>query len=85
MINPKEQYIDKDSVEKLKKLGFERITNISEPHEKLSCGYRSGKTGIHLFPKFEASGDTALYFDYASGCLKIESLQHLKDLIKPFK
>lgn len=85
MINPKNQYIDKDSIEKLEKLGFERITQIGHPHEKLSCGFRSRKTGIHLFPLFEESGDPFLYFDYTGGRLKIESVQHLKDLIKPFK
>jgi len=87
MKNPKEQYIDKDSVEKLEKLGFERRTNWGEPMDKLSCGYigQKNRTGIHLFPLFESSGDHSLYFEYFSGNIKIESVDHLKKLISALK
>lgn len=77
------QFIDSSSEAKLEKLGFEKITEIGHPYEKLSCGYRSRNnlTRITLFPFFEASGDNHLYFDYFGGRLKIESVNQLRKLI----
>lgn len=74
--------IDSSSEAILKELGFEKITNISSPHEKLSCGYRN--RGIHLFPLFEATGENSLYFDYSCGRVKIESLNQLKSIVEAF-
>lgn len=87
MKSPQGQFIDSSSEEKLKTLGFEKITEIGHPFEKLSCGYRSvnNLTGIHLFPIFEASGDNHLYFDYCGGRMKIESVDQLRKLIVAMK
>ena len=80
-----EQFIDSSSEAKLKKLGFERVTEIGDPYENLSCGYRAryknNPTGIHLFPLFESAGDNTLYFDYTGGRLAIKSVEQLKKLI----
>lgn len=79
--------IDSTYKSTLEELGFERITNIGHPYEKLSCGYRSRNngTGIHLFPIFEGSGDDSLYFDYSGGRLKIVSLEQLQKIIEAFQ
>ena len=74
--------IDSSSEDILEELGFEKIVNISSPHEKLSCGYRN--RGIHLFPLFEATGNNSLYFDYSCGRVKIESLEQLKSIVEAF-
>lgn len=83
----KNQSIDSSSKDLLEDLGFERITELGRPYEKLSCGYRSrgNGTGIHLFPLFEGSGDDSLYFDYSGGRLKINSLEQLENIIESFK
>lgn len=86
MKTPHGQFVDSTCVEKLEKIGFEKRTHLGHPHENISCMYRHTKVGnITLLPLFEESGDNSLYFDYAGGRLKIESLDQLKKLISAFK
>lgn len=86
MKTKKETPIDSTSVKELEKLGFERITNIGHPYEKLSCGYRSREHGcIHLFPTFEESGNNRLYFDYSGGRLEIKTAEQLKKITEALK
>jgi len=86
MKSPHGQFIDNTCEDKLKKLGFEKITQLGWPHHKLSCGWRCKKSGsIHLFPIFEASGNNNLYFDYSGGRLEISSVDQLKKLISALK